>query len=73
MSRPLFDFLETFWGRLSVPGLEWARENWQSVLDCIVALQLKAKSKPERGKAAVCAVLGATLAAAMEERAACSS
>lgn len=46
-----------------------AIENWQGLLECIIVLQLEAKSKPGRGKAATCAVLGAVLAAAMEERA----
>uniref|UniRef100_A0A8C5TJH5 Uncharacterized protein n=1 Tax=Malurus cyaneus samueli TaxID=2593467 RepID=A0A8C5TJH5_9PASS len=72
-SAPLMDFLEGFRARPCVAGLEWARDHWhsaQSIIDRVSVLRTKAKSKPGRGKSTVCAVLGAALAAAIQERAA---
>ncbi|XP_074880385.1 uncharacterized protein LOC142029430 [Buteo buteo] len=69
--KVLFDFLEKYKARPSVPGVDWARENWynlQSVVDRVVALQQVSGVRSGKGKAVVCAVLGASLAAAVEAR-----
>ncbi|XP_029876242.1 uncharacterized protein LOC115343847 [Aquila chrysaetos chrysaetos] len=67
----LFDFLEKHKARPSVLGIDWAQGNWynlQSIVDRMVALQKDAKVRSGKGKAIVCAVLGASLAAAVEDR-----
>ncbi|XP_069626013.1 uncharacterized protein [Haliaeetus albicilla] len=67
----LYDLLEDYQSCPSVQGQYWARNHWfqpQSVVDKIRVLQEKAKVKKGKGKAIICAVLGASLAAAMEER-----
>ncbi|XP_040977259.1 uncharacterized protein LOC121232857 [Aquila chrysaetos chrysaetos] len=67
----LFDFLEKHKARPSVLGIDWAQGNWynlQSVVDRMVALQKDARVRSGKGKAIVCAVLGASLAAAVEDR-----
>ncbi|XP_064032420.1 uncharacterized protein LOC135192963 [Pogoniulus pusillus] len=67
----LFCLLEAHGARPSVEGLDWARENWsncQSVMDRIVALQKEARAKSGKGKAFICAVLGACLAASIDEK-----
>ncbi|XP_063997244.1 uncharacterized protein LOC135173955 [Pogoniulus pusillus] len=67
----LFCLLEAHGARPSVEGLDWARENWsncQSVADRIVALQKEARAKSGKGKAFICAVLGACLAASIDEK-----
>ncbi|XP_064032466.1 uncharacterized protein LOC135193003 [Pogoniulus pusillus] len=67
----LFCLLEAHGARPSVEGLGWARENWsnfQSVADRIVALQKEARAKSGKGKAFICAVLGACLAASIDEK-----
>ncbi|XP_075014577.1 uncharacterized protein LOC142086018 [Calonectris borealis] len=70
----LFEFLEKHNARPSVPGMDWAQGNWynlQSVVDRTSALQKDARVRSGRGKAIVCAVLGASLAAAVEARERC--
>ncbi|XP_075000612.1 uncharacterized protein LOC142079764 [Calonectris borealis] len=70
----LFGFLEKHDARPSVPGVDWAQGNWynlQNVVDRTSALQKDARVRSGRGKAIVCAVLGASLAAAVEERERC--
>uniref|UniRef100_A0A8C0IIM2 Uncharacterized protein n=1 Tax=Bubo bubo TaxID=30461 RepID=A0A8C0IIM2_BUBBB len=67
----LFKLLEKHKSRPSVPGMDWARGNWynlQAVTDRIVALQKDAKVRSGKGKGFLCAVLGASLAAAVEEK-----
>ncbi|XP_069631239.1 LOW QUALITY PROTEIN: uncharacterized protein [Haliaeetus albicilla] len=67
----LFDSLEKHKARPSVPGVDWAQGNWynlQSVIDQMVTLQEDARVRSGKGKAIVCAVLGASLAAAVEDR-----
>ncbi|XP_064032327.1 uncharacterized protein LOC135192880 [Pogoniulus pusillus] len=67
----LFCLLEAHGARPSVEGLGWARENWsncQSVAERIVALQKEARAKSGKGKAFICAVLGACLAASIDEK-----
>ncbi|XP_074682581.1 uncharacterized protein LOC141924255 [Strix aluco] len=67
----LYDLLEAHRSRPSVQGLDWARKHWfqvQSVVDRIRVLQKEAKVKKGKGKSIICAVLGASLVAAMEEK-----
>ena len=67
----LFDFLEKHKARPSVLGIDWAQGNWynlQSVVDRMVALRKDARVRSGKGKAIVCAILGASLAAAVEDR-----
>uniref|UniRef100_A0A8D0ET68 Uncharacterized protein n=1 Tax=Strix occidentalis caurina TaxID=311401 RepID=A0A8D0ET68_STROC len=67
----LYDLLEAHRSRPSVQGLDWGRKHWfqvQSVVDRIRVLQKEAKVKKGKGKSIICAVLGASLVAAMEER-----
>uniref|UniRef100_A0A8D0FNC9 Uncharacterized protein n=1 Tax=Strix occidentalis caurina TaxID=311401 RepID=A0A8D0FNC9_STROC len=67
----LYDLLEAHWSRPSVQGLDCVRKHWfqvQSVVDRIRVLQKEAKVKKGKGKSIICAVLGASLVAAMEER-----
>lgn len=67
----LYGLLEKHKARPSLPGIEWAKKNWhnlQSVIDRISALQKDAKLRPRKGKSIVWAVLGASLAAAVEAR-----
>ena len=67
----LFVFLEKHKARPSVLGIDWGQGNWynlQSVVDRMVALQKDARVQSGKGKAIVCAVLGASLAAAVEDR-----
>ncbi|XP_064032321.1 uncharacterized protein LOC135192875 [Pogoniulus pusillus] len=55
----------------SVEGVDWACENWsnfQSVTDRIVSLQKEARAKSGKGKAFICAVLGACLATSVDEK-----
>ncbi|XP_009579700.1 PREDICTED: uncharacterized protein LOC104079376, partial [Fulmarus glacialis] len=70
----LFEFLEKHNARPSVPGIDWAQGNWynlQNVVDRTSALQKDARVRSGRGNAIVCAVLGASLAAAVEARECC--
>ncbi|XP_042644246.1 uncharacterized protein LOC122152922 [Tyto alba] len=67
----LYDLLEAHRSRPSIQGQDWAKNHWfqpQSVVDRIRVLQKEAKVKRGKGKAIICAVLGASLAAAVEER-----
>ncbi|XP_075302410.1 LOW QUALITY PROTEIN: uncharacterized protein LOC142365467 [Opisthocomus hoazin] len=67
----LYDFLEVHRARPSLQGQGWARDHWfrlQSVVDRMKVLQKEARVKRGKGKAIICAVLGASLAAAVEER-----
>ncbi|XP_049671620.1 uncharacterized protein LOC126045078 [Accipiter gentilis] len=67
----LYDLLEDYRSCPLVQGQDWAKNHWfqpQSVVDQIRILQKEAKVKKGKGKAIICAVLGASLAAAMEER-----
>ncbi|XP_074996699.1 LOW QUALITY PROTEIN: uncharacterized protein LOC142078063 [Calonectris borealis] len=70
----LFEFLEKHNAQPSVSGIDWAQGNWynlQSVVDQTSALQKDVRVRSGRGKAIVCAVLGASLAAAVEARERC--
>jgi len=67
----LYYFLEAHQARPSLLGQGWARDHWfrlQSVVDRMKVLQKEARVKREKGKAIICAVLGASLAAAVQER-----
>ncbi|XP_069630645.1 LOW QUALITY PROTEIN: uncharacterized protein [Haliaeetus albicilla] len=67
----LCDLLEDYRSCPSVQGQDWVKKHWfqpQSVVDRIRILQKEAKVKKGKGKAIICVVLGASLAAAMEER-----
>jgi len=67
----LYDFLEAHRARPLLQGQGWARDHWfrlQSVVDKMKVLQKEARVKRGKGKAIICAVLGASLAAAVEER-----
>ncbi|XP_075597417.1 uncharacterized protein LOC142599608 [Balearica regulorum gibbericeps] len=70
----LFDFLEKHRAWPSVPGVDWAQRNWhnlQSVVDRMGALHKDARLRAGKGKAIICAVLGACLAATVEARDPC--
>jgi len=67
----LYDFLEAHRARPSLQGQGWARDHWfrlQNVVDRMKVLQKEARVKRGKGIAIICAVLGASLAAAVEER-----
>jgi len=67
----LYDFLEAHRARPSLQGQGWVRDHWfrlQSVADRMKVLQKEARVRRGKGKAIICAVLGASLAAAVEER-----
>ncbi|XP_074769749.1 uncharacterized protein LOC141963913 [Athene noctua] len=67
----LYDLLEAHRSHPSIQGRDWAKNHWfqpQSVVDRIRVLQKEAKVRKGKGKAIICAVLGASLAAAMEEK-----
>uniref|UniRef100_A0A8B9M0A1 Uncharacterized protein n=1 Tax=Accipiter nisus TaxID=211598 RepID=A0A8B9M0A1_9AVES len=67
----LYGLLEVHRSRPSLQGQDWAKNQWfqpQSVVDRIRILQKEAKVKKGKGKAIICAVLGASLAAVVEER-----
>lgn len=67
----LDDFLELYRSRPSLLGQDWARDHWfqlRSVIDRMTVVQKEAKVKKGKGKAIICAVLGACLAAVVEER-----
>ena len=67
----LYDLLEAHQSRLSPQGQDWAKKHWfqpQTVVDRIRVLQKEARVRPGKGKAAICAVLGASLAAVVEDR-----
>lgn len=66
----LFGFLETHNLRPSIQGQLWAKDHWpqpQSVIDRITVLQREARLKSGKGKGLICAILGAGLAAAIED------
>ncbi|GAB0204356.1 hypothetical protein GRJ2_002901200 [Grus japonensis] len=70
----LFDFLEKHRAQPSVPGVDWAQGNWhnlQSVVDRMGALHKDARLRAGKGKAIICAVLGASLAATVKARDRC--
>jgi len=67
----LYDFLEAHQARPSLQGQGWVRDHWfrlQSVIDRMKVLQKEATVKRGKGKVIICAVLGVSLAAAVEER-----
>lgn len=67
----LYGLLEVHRSRPSLQGQDWAKPQWfqpQSVVDRIRILKKEAKVKKGKGKAIICAVLGASLAAVVEER-----
>ncbi|XP_069631326.1 LOW QUALITY PROTEIN: uncharacterized protein [Haliaeetus albicilla] len=67
----LYGLLEVHRSHPSLQGQDWAKNHWfqpQSVVDRIRILQKEAKVKKGKGKAIICAVLGVSLAAAVEER-----
>uniref|UniRef100_A0A663F2N4 Uncharacterized protein n=1 Tax=Aquila chrysaetos chrysaetos TaxID=223781 RepID=A0A663F2N4_AQUCH len=66
-----YALLAKYGARPSPPGEEWARDNWanlQSVTDRVISIQNEARSRSGKGKAIICAVLGASLVAAIEDR-----
>uniref|UniRef100_A0A663F381 Uncharacterized protein n=1 Tax=Aquila chrysaetos chrysaetos TaxID=223781 RepID=A0A663F381_AQUCH len=66
-----YALLAKYGARPSLPGEEWARDNWanlQSVTDRVISIQNEARSRSGKGKAIICAVLGASLVAAIEDR-----
>jgi len=67
----LYDFLEAHRARPLFQGQGWVRHHWfwlQSVVDRMKVLQKEDRVKRGKAKAIICAVLGASLAAAVEER-----
>ena len=67
----LYNFLEKHNTSLSVPGDDWAQNNWynvQSVTDAISTLRKDARLWHGKGKSIICAVLGASLVVAVETR-----
>jgi len=69
-AESLYDFLEAHQARPSLQGQGWARDHWfrlQSVVDRMKVLQKEARVKSGKGKAIICAVLGVSLASAVEE------
>ena len=68
---PLLERLEGYNARPSLSGMTWAHSNWhdpQAVADRISALANERKLKQGKGKAVVCAVLGAALVAAQRNK-----
>ncbi|XP_068251410.1 uncharacterized protein [Nyctibius grandis] len=66
-----FDFLEGCEARPSIPGTEWVHKIWchlQAVTDRIRVLLKALRCRSGKGEAPICAVLGASLAAAVETR-----
>ncbi|XP_074788809.1 uncharacterized protein LOC141973790 [Athene noctua] len=67
----LYDLLEAHRSRPSIQGRDWAKNHWfqpQSVVDRIRILQKEDKVRKGKEKAIIRAVLGASLAAVVEER-----
>ncbi|XP_068271174.1 uncharacterized protein [Nyctibius grandis] len=67
----LFDFLKGYEARHLVPGTECVHENWcnlQAVTDRIHVLFKDARCRSGKGEALICAILGASLAVAVETR-----
>ena len=53
-----------------MPGEDWALDDWanlQNVVDQVTSLQAEAKVRSGKGKSIVCAILGASLVAAIED------
>uniref|UniRef100_A0A8B9NM80 Uncharacterized protein n=1 Tax=Accipiter nisus TaxID=211598 RepID=A0A8B9NM80_9AVES len=77
-NSPLVKNLDSFYALLakyraqpSPPGEEWARDNWenlQSVTDRVISIHNEARSQSGKGKVIICAVLGASLVTAIEDR-----
>lgn len=68
---PLMEKLESYNACPSLTGMTWAQINWhnpQVVADKITTLTKEQKLKLGKGKALVCAVLGAALSAAQKEK-----
>ena len=68
---PLLERLEGYSARPSLSGMTWAHNNWhdpQAVADRISTLAKERKLKLGKGKAVVCAVLGAALVAAQRNK-----
>ncbi|XP_074713432.1 uncharacterized protein LOC141938585, partial [Strix uralensis] len=66
-----YALLAKYGARPSPPGEEWARDNWanlQSVTDRVISIHNEARLRSGKGKAIICAVLGASLVAAIEDR-----
>ncbi|XP_052631149.1 uncharacterized protein LOC128136084, partial [Harpia harpyja] len=66
-----YALLAKYGAQPSPPGEEWARDNWanlQSVTDRVISIHNEARSRSGKGKAIICAVLGASLVAAIEDR-----
>ena len=69
--NPLFEKLKGYKALPSLPGMAWAQNNWhdsKAVADRITLLAKERKLQTGKGKATVCAVLGAALIAAQRER-----
>jgi len=67
----LYNFLEAHQTCPSLWGQDWMRDHWfwlQSVVDRMKVLQKEDKVRRGKGKMIICAVLGASLAAAVEDR-----
>ncbi|GAB0205260.1 hypothetical protein GRJ2_002991600 [Grus japonensis] len=67
----LYDFFEIYRSHPLLLGQDWARDRWfqlRSVIDRMTVVQKEAKVKKGKGKAIICAVLGACLAAVVEDR-----
>ena len=66
-----YALLAKYGARPSLPGEEWARDNWtnlQSVTGRVISIHNEARLWSGKGKAIICAVLGACLVAAIEDR-----
>ena len=67
----LYDFMEVHQSHPSLQGQDWVKTQWiqlQSVVDSIRVLQKVTKVGLGKGKTIICAVLGASLAVAVEAR-----
>ncbi|KAM6091881.1 uncharacterized protein LJ206_005158 isoform 1-T2 [Theristicus caerulescens] len=68
---PIFEKLKEYKACPTPPGIAWAHDNWhdpETVVNRIVTLAKEQKWRAGKGKALVCAVLGAALTAAQKER-----
>ena len=68
---PVIEKLKEYKACPSPPGMAWAHISWhdpKAVADKITTLMKEQKAPPGKGKATVCAVLGAALVAAPKER-----
>lgn len=71
MFSPVLVKLAAYKACPSVPGVAWTEDQWHdpnAIVGGIEVLEKEGRFHPEKGKAIVCAVLGATLMAAQQNR-----